>query len=274
MGEIEKLSREQQETLNLYLKEGLNQKEIANRREISHQAVCKTFKKLKEKGLLEGGLLRGLLEGGVAQPEKLNSGGLFRLHNIQMTIRILRKGDFYAKLLGRSNAVEIGGCEVRLYKDTLDLYVLEGVDFRGFSINEAYFQAILFFKRVFCKLENRLHVMIEKDQYLNRKWVRQHLEVVNGALGQDASKNDFKLRFLADDGKTWLLADKSLNGRNHEYTHPISAKQDAEALEPYLDDMRLNSPLTNSQLTSRLNDVAGILEKFNAAFEKLLKVIK
>lgn len=274
-----RLSKEQEEILFLYTHEYMTVKAIANRRQKTQQAVYKILKKLKQKGLIggveRGGLKQGVEFGGVAkqqdtscQKNLIAKTKLLRLHNLQEDLKILPPIPVaYLERLKRSNKLSIDGFTVLLYKDNIQIYTQTQLSFVGYSTDECFLAAINDFARLYAKLENRLGVIIDKEGYLNHRWVRSHIAEVNNEIAMKANEDQERIVGIAEDGKEWLVTDRSFKQDELEFTHPQTNKQDADRVLKQLNSFRMHDPMTNTEIAARLSDTITAVERVVTAFE-------
>lgn len=253
------ISNEQQEILDLLTINYLTPKQISTRRQTSIQAVYKTINKLKKKGYLIGGLIKGFENRGVEKSDRQNRGfkntQKIRLHNVQESIKIIEASKTFYKRLQKSNKIEYKGLTVMIYKDNIQIFTQEGISFYGETTNEAYQSAILFFKKFYIKLENDLNIIIDKDRTLNKKWVRQHIALTHSDIAKRHNEEEKQLIIKdKEDGKQRIITDNSFKLDELEGIHPTKAKADMDNIKYFVDDIINNNPLNNSQLSSRINE--------------------
>jgi transposase len=264
------LSKEQQETLNFYVNEFLTPKQIASRRQVSVQAVYKTIKKLKEKGLILGGLKTGGLKQGVTK----TTGGLkfvgkipkehqkIRLHNIQESIKIIYAEQSYYKKISNKNKLSLNGITVMFYNQKIEIYTQEGISFYGKDTLECDDAAISFFQKFYTMIEDMYNILIEKDRVLNKAWVRRHYALINNEIAKKSNQDKKPIIILdKEDNKQRVITDNSFNLNELETVHPKKAKPDADNLKTFVEDWIENPTLTNSALASRIYDLTTAVKE-------------
>ena len=229
--------------------------EIAFKRKTTVWAVYKIIKKLQQKGLVKKGYKLGGTKQGGYYPKKLaKKSNLLRLHNIQLSISILENSKKFFRKLKQSNKVEIGGTTIMVYQNHLDIYTQEGVHFFGSNTDECYNKAINFFSMIYSKIESDFDILIDKERYLNKKWVRQHIAETNNEIATKANKEGTRINIKdKTDGKTAIITDNSFKLNELEFIHPTKAKQDTDNVIKQLEDFRENNPVTITQLSNALN---------------------
>lgn len=237
------VSANQQETLEL-LKNGLTNKQIAQRRHISERAVRKTIKKLKDNGLFSTGNEGGGSYSFNLLPQKNEN--LIRLHNEQFKIK--------AKGLEAGKRIEIDGNKIHIWKNSIDVY--SNQSFFGASVDEAEKKSIAYWDRLFSIIENDFNIIIRKDRKHNIRRVRAHYAETNNEIARKANKEGDKISLkAAEDGKEWLKADNSLHLHEIETVHPTTAKEDMkEVIRPFFDELRAN-PYFLQDIRAALIDV-------------------
>ena len=265
------LSKGQKQILNMILIHQLTVKEICFKTKKSHQYIYKIIKILKKKMYLKpnfkmvanhrgGSTKNKIMQPKIREPTFPMEKGikkLLRLHNIQQDINILKPiSNDYFKSLKTENQISISGVTIMLYEKKICMFTKENTNFYGYTTNECYAKAIRYFEMIFIKTENRLHVMLNKDQYLNKKWVRQHIAITNSDVAKDAASRKEKIAIKApEDNKTWLITDKSLT-HELEGIHPKTAKQDIDKLTYFLNDLRAQpEPPSFSKIHLAIHDL-------------------
>jgi Fe2+ or Zn2+ uptake regulation protein len=257
---MKKILKTEGEVLRLLTTEGLTIKQACSRLKISRATIYRKLQNLKENGLIKRGFETNIETGGVTiRSVSQKNEHFLRLHNIQISVKIIKQEKKYLQILGNANKFSISGVTVLCYYDKLDIYTQEGINFYGETTDVCYAQAIKFFSMVYAKIENRLNIIIEKDQYLNKEWVRQHIAECNSEVAKEANEKKEQIRDKADDGKTWLLTDNSHKLNELEFVHPITAKDDTEKVLRFVRDMRQNpDSLTLSEITNTIKELARI----------------
>lgn len=255
--ENDKLSKEQIEILKLYEQEYLTIKQIAQRRKTSVQAVYKVINKLIKKGVLNKTNTLNGFKGGVAKWQRGLK--LLRLHNIQLDIKIISKGVYYSKFLSRCNKLaNFKGVTVMCYQDKLEVFTIKEMDFTGENTEVIYSKALTFLMRVLALIEQRLHITLLKDTYLNINWVRQHIAEVDSETAKDYHARNENIQYKDEQGVTWAISDKSKTDEL-EFIHSKNAKEHTDRVEKQLNDFRINNPPTISEISNSLMQAVQVI---------------
>lgn len=274
---MKKITKKDGEVIKLLLDEGLTIKQASSRLKINERTLYRYVKALINEGVLKKGFSSyNLSKGGYSKTHCQNfAKNELRLHNVQVSIKIISKGKKYVPFLGTSNKLSISGVTVLCYFDKIEVYTQDGINFYGQTTDECYAKAIDFFSIIYAKIENRLGIMIEKDQYLNKKWVRQHIAETNNEVAKESNKTGERISDKGEDGKTWLLTDKSLGGNELEFIHPEKAKDDTEAVLKFIRDMRKNpESMTLSEVSKVLLEVVYLQKESAAGMKSIIDVLK
>ncbi|MEX0596934.1 MAG: hypothetical protein WD512_10580, partial [Candidatus Paceibacterota bacterium] len=122
------LSKAEKEVLFLLTQEFLTPKKIQIRRQTSRQATYKIIKSLKQKGAIRPNYLENPMvdkSQPTCQPvnqKSTKSVNQIRLHGQEFNIKILYKDHRYKQLQGKANLINIDGNEIRLYRDSIEIY--------------------------------------------------------------------------------------------------------------------------------------------------------
>lgn len=257
------LSKTQKEILKYLTKDFLTVQQIAKRRQTSRQAVYKIIRKLKEKGLIS----RGFTFKGVDKQKGFTKKNKIRLHNIQETIKILDKSKFYLNYIKKkSNKLETKEFTAMLTENYVNVYTTEYNSFYGDTVEQCYIKAIKFFRKAYIKIENRLRITIDKEGYLNKRWVRQHIAETNNEIAAKANADKERIVVHDDeDGKEAIITDNSFNLNELECIHPTKAKEDAKlVIEKHIKAMRKEGSLDVIELTNLIKSTL-LIQKEQAA---------
>jgi DNA-binding CsgD family transcriptional regulator len=252
-GDKLKLTNTEQEVLYLLTNEFLTPKQITIRRQTKVSAVYNTLRSLKKKGVINDRYQ-------IVEKNQMHFYTFLhnqvRLHAQEFNINILFKDKRYQDLRAKNNIVIIDGNTIRLNKNSIEVY--SGMSFFGKTANKAYSKSVLYFKRLFAKIENDLKIIIVKDRKFNIKEVYSEYSETNNELSKDMEKKGEKLKVLAnEDKKTWLKVDNSFNLHEMETCHPETAKSDMEDnIKPFFNDLRDNRPPKISEVMMLIKEMA------------------
>lgn len=245
------ITKRQSEIYNLYIKEYKTIKQIATRLNISVQAVYKILKKLKNKGILSRfpQEIKNSEKGGCCHYSTSVSYGKIRLHNEQFKIIPFYKSKDY-KINKR---IMIDSNTIITYKNCIMIF--SNTSFYGKTETEAEHKAQRYWNRFFIRVENDLNVLFLKNRKQNIKRVYAHYAEVNNELAQEAIKTKQKIRFKAEDNKSWLIADFSNKRPELETVHPQTAFIDMQTIRPFFNNLR-NDPHILDKILNTINQLA------------------
>lgn len=230
-----KLGKRQQEILSILSLEWITQRQLAGRLKISQQAVCKSIKKLTEKGIINP-VKKEVVKGGGCQNPLLNH--VLRLHNQQFHVLLLANSERYMRFANR--VFRMDGNTIVLNADSLEVYVTKS--FYGADIDAITQESLDYVFILLARLENRLNVLLFKEQSHNISLVRQHYAEIHNEIATDLERRGDKLKIKAQDGRLWLVIDYSkpdgVNLNECETVHPQTAKQDMGGVKAVFDDVR------------------------------------
>jgi len=272
------LSAKQRLILDLLTKEYLSVKQIALRRKTTIQAVYKTIRILKKKGILNLPKLTGF-KMGCTQPMphqkayKSFCQNLIRLHGQEFNIKILYKYPFYDQERTSNNLIFLDNNTIRLYPHSLEIY--SGQSFYGSDAQEATSKSFEYWQTFFIQLANQLKIILVKDRKHNIKLVKSHYAETNNELARDSIEKQYLIKIIAkEDNKIWFEIDNSLNLHEAETIHPETSKQDmAEVIVPFFNDLRENHPLNLSQLTNVLNQSLKVNLETASGLNAVVKIL-
>ncbi len=242
------LTTAQKEVLHLLTDEFLTIKQIAQRRYCSLQAVYKIVTQIKKKGSFGIGLNR------VEKVESTFNESDIRLHGQEINIRIIWQDSKYQELLNKSNTLFLDGNTIRLYKNSIEVYL--GQSFFGKTTNEVEEKSLEYIQRFLIRLEHNLGIGIIKNRARNIKIVNQHYARGNSEICDNAMEKKERVWVYAEeDGKLAFITDDSFGFKEDETIHPITAKQDRKAIDKQVNDWRLNNPPTQSQMSKNQAEI-------------------
>lgn len=234
------LTKTEKEVLHLICDEFLTIKQIQIRRGCSFQAVYKIIKKLKEKGAIDHSLNK-------VEEIRCPNPNDVRLHGQEFNIKILFQEKRYQKELKKSNVFFLGGNTIKLFRNSIEIY--SGNSFIGKTAKEADSKALDFWEHFFNRLEHELGISIWKERSRNIREVNHHYARGDSEIAENSIKNKKRIRvFSKEDGKLAFITDNSFGFKEDETVHPITAKQDREAIDKQINDWRLNNPPTISEI--------------------------
>ena len=264
-----------QENLKLLLdKKGMTFKEASIELKVSLKSVQKMFSRIREKeveGLPPFSKKWGVGVTPIGHPPFLKK---IRLHNIQFHILLSFVSERYHNRRLKGDSFKFDNNSIVLNRKSFEIYCLN--DFFGENSDVCLRLAhSYFFDELFPKLESKLGVVFVKEGSSGVRMVRSHYAEVGNELAEDVNIRGEKLDFKGEDGKTWLLVDKSLKNSELEAVHPEFSKVDIDKIQPFFIDLR-NNPVLLSEILGLLkvqqlanNDTAQGLQ----AVVNVLKVL-
>lgn len=268
------LTPSEKEILILLTEEFKTIKQIAQRRKTSVQAVYKHLKNIKQKGHLGQGF-KGFKK---VQPT-INQRDI-RLHGQELNIKLIYQNPYYQKLLGKSNTLFLDGNTIRLYKNSVEVYL--GQSFYGTTTQEADAKSISYIQKFLLRLESDLKVTLVKNRSRNIRIVNQHYARGDSEISEKAHEEGKRIWVYAEeDGKLAFITDDSFGFKEDETVHPKTAKKDRNQIDKQVNDWRLNNPLTNSEIqglvgqnAQQINHFAVHLKSHVEAIQTLSKTVK
>ncbi len=272
---VEDITRAEREVLDLITEEGLNIKQITNRRKCSRQAVYKHIKKLKEKGALNIGLQKTDKNIGSCQSKNKNVNQI-RLHGQEFNIKIIRQDQNYQKLLKKSNIVYRKGHTIKFYKNSIEIYAGKGASFYGKNVQDADKKASEYWQKFFTILEHELKVILIKERSRNIKEVNHHYARMDSKICENTLREQGKhIRvFCPIDGKLAFITDESFSLKEDETVHPITAKYDRNVIDKQINDWRRNNPPTLSEVMFLIKEQAELNKETSAGLLAIMNLIK
>ena len=262
------LSQEQAEVLRMLIKDFDTPRAISIRRKTTVSATYKTISKLRKKGYLSRGYIRGLKKRtptptiqppkkrNIQPPTKELRNGV-RLHAQEFNIKIIHKSDFYKKLQDKNNLIFVDDNTIRLYKDSIEVYTSEHKSFLGEDEQRATALSFSYWRGIFSRLESRLRIVIVKGEHTKIRQVNAHYSEINNELAEDCIKKKVKVRVFAnEDGKLWFSIDDSFNLSEAETLHPSTSKRDMSRVKPFFNDLRDNDLPTLSDIMKLIKETA------------------
>jgi len=262
-----KLTKIQEEILELLTDEELSVKKIANRRGCSVRAVNYIKKKLIRIGaysITNNNLLKGR---GYSDPSEGFSGSFsdqkIRLHSEQFSIKILNKYPKYLKLISNGALrLSLDGVTIMCYKNKVILS--SNKSFYGNTNDEADFKSMSYMAKIVNQLEQEINCLLVKNRSQNVIRVKAHYAETNNEIAKESLKKNQRIAIRGEDGLTWVLVDNSFNLKELEAVHPRRSKEDMEeVIKPFLNTLRGNPNI--------LNDMMGVLNRTSQTMYAMAK---
>lgn len=230
---IPKLTNCETEILHLLTEEFLTQKQIAQRRNCTRQAVNKIVRSLKKKGAYNLGLQKVDKTKGTSQP--INQ---IRIHAQQFIIKIIWKDYKYKNLLKKTSQLDIDGNTVNLWPNSVEIY--SNQSFFGEDLTQAMAKSCKYWDRIIARLEHDTNCILKKPRCQNIRLARIHIAETDNEVAKDIeNKGDrfFKI-YGNDDGKLWFLIDNSFNLHEAEAVHSKRGVEDMRKVTNVFNDIR------------------------------------
>lgn len=250
------LTKKELEVYDLWISLNLSAKQISIRRKTTLSATYKHLRNIKKKGY--------------DKSEKIRSSKLpmhsimptgkkyFRLHNLHLKVTPYYYYDRYKKNIGKP--IFLGKWIIHVNTYNLEFQTKKKQSFDHKNIDKANNLARenLYYD-IIPKIEERTGCEIIKDDKLNIKLVNHHIAEVRNGVAKLVE--DKKLKILDDDGKVWVIIDKSLKTPELETVDPILAIDDQKLLQRHFNDLRKHDPMTNYELQLNLSDIVKTMQK-------------
>src|SRR3990167_2263457 len=210
-------------------------KQITIRRQTSIQATYKIFKKLKQKGAYNIGLMKVEKNRGTIQPHSTNQ---IRIHAQQFTIQILWKNSKYKQLLEKTNQLDIDNCTINLWQNSIEIY--SNNPFYGDTLDHALGKSAEYWNRLIARLEHEISCVLKKPRCQNIKLVRLHISETNNEIAKEIDNTGdrwFKV-YAPEDNKLCFLIDNSFNLHEFEAVHSKTAVPDMRKVGSVFLDIR------------------------------------
>lgn len=250
----------------LVFEQGLSYRDAAKALNISHQAISKHVRKLRQQGekpkVNRGLPPKGVWSGGGGLPPSFPIENYWRYHALSLELRpyyVSKK--YYTVLKSRGGqGIRLGDWTLVFYYKKVMVWLSAGVDFIDEEKENTIIKASQSLNVLLETLRDRYGFHVVKEGRHGVRLVNHHLAYTDAPEHDIVTKDKMFIQLRGDDGKVFMQYDRSKGVKEREYVHPQLAIDHADTIEPYFKDF-LNQPLTNSQLTSRLNDVVTALDK-------------
>lgn len=253
-----KLSKTQEEILILITKgdpidkipKPLTVLEIAKKRKTSEQAVRKTIKKLKEKGILTHSRSNNRINKEVIA-KKIEQGTPWRGHGQNFTIEILGNSVEYLNYIKDKSEDRIDNNKVMLYKNKIVFYGKK--DFWGKDVEDVRWQLQEYTTLIISKIENKRNVLLKKPNKIKIKEFRFHLANVNDPDAKKFLEQGKQIKIRDENGFIRLEMDNSFVPEI-EFPNRETCFEDGGAYERHRKSELFNpQAYTVSELTDILN---------------------
>jgi hypothetical protein len=257
------------EILNLFSLEHLTERQVAQRLGISQQWVSKI---LKRNG--KNPTKKALVVSGGMVPKNLKSfrSQLWRYHGLAFTIRPYYFFPRYLKLLAqRGGWFTHRDWIVKLHKESVELRLRRGFDFIDQDRYTAIEKAEESLNRTLFEISNSCGFRYSKEGRISVRLDKQHLAHTNAPTAR-AHKGEY-LQVKGQDGKVWLLIDRSKGINELEFIHSDSAIDDAAIITAFENDLKANPTLKLSTIAAAVIKSGDMMEALTTQIRLHLKVM-
>ncbi len=236
------------------LQSGANITDIARFRKVSRASVYKVINAMLKEGLIEKtDLSYGLTSLGI---QGLHSFvGLrynLRQHNFHIKFKVLehpknwdkkrnefRKLPYFNKLIKlKNNEQELFNYGSLLIKTTTKSIIVKIPTIYAKNITDATAQTFGILESTYPKIEKLFGVKLIKNYKACVEIVCQEYARLDDELAKIYNKRGEQLLITGEDGKIWMITDKSFKGDEREYIHTEKAPEDEEAISKSMNILR------------------------------------
>lgn len=253
------LTQRETEILKALTEDFLTPSKVSLRLKISKVAVYKHIKKLRLKGYLNGSSYKGFtnamvsVKGGFTDvPTFPVEGPYLRLHGREYHLTLKKE------YLKKQAPKFLWGTKLYVYKTTARLFQADRHIYAK-TTEELKDLSDRFFNAIFNYIEDRLNIPIGNVTISHIG----HIAEVNSEFAKAAEAKQSKIYIKApEDGKVWLITDKSLNRNETETTHSkTSLKDSALVFDRVFNAYRSGTALEPLEVTEAIGRLAIIQEK-------------
>lgn len=273
------ITENQQKILRYIMDELLTQKAIGLRLKISQQAVSKIVKKLRLKGYLKNPTHKQY-NPIVTTPLSMGlySKPLWRVEGLYFRVFFYYKSPKYDQIReGRGNfGISEGKYTIMLHRHSVRIQSKVGVCFRGETQNEALLAAEDDFIRFLTMIAEKYGFYYFKEGRVSIKSCSLEIVMEKSPFAKVLTEvTGIKLWMIPDQEtkKIMFKVDMSKKTPEEEYIG-ANAYEHSEKLKPYIIDLMLNNPLTNSQLSMRMTDMVVVQEKVQETIQMIVKKLE
>lgn len=263
------------------LQSGLNITEISKLRKKSRASVYKVIATLIKKGFLEqidksySITTKGIegLHSFVGLRYKL------RQHNFHVKFKVLdapknweKKRNEFRKLPYFNKRIKLKNNEQELFnygsltiKTTTKSVIIKIPTIYAKNIDEATLQTFDIIESTYPKIENLFKVKLVKNYKSCMEVVCQEFANLNDVLSRIYNQRGEQLLITGDDGKIWMITDRSFKGDEREYIHPTKAADDEPAISTAMNILREEPKIMkeNQKELANLKGVFPAMKEYN-----------
>jgi transposase len=204
----------------------------------------------------------------------------WRYHALEFEVRPFRISDRYYKLMKKNgnHSLTLGNWKYCMYYKKIILWLEAGKDFEHPNKDVAIRMCTFDFNRVLTKLQKHIGVDVFKDRKMNIRMLKQHLAYTDAPEFEAITQTHMQI--YGEDGKVFMVYDKSKGGQEREYVHSQKAIDDSDHIEPFFDewgddnikdhinDIRNNKPLTLTNMQKKIFQYFNLMTKNQSILTK------
>ena len=183
----------------------------------------------------------------------------WRLHNIHLVIFPVH---FYPRYYEKIKKIfPLGKYTITINKKNIELQLQRKESYNSTEIEQTMRLFKIDLEKIIKSLEKELGCEIWKKGHMNIEMVNHHMAEYKNEIA--ILHSDKKLKVRGEDGKIWLLIDKSLKEPEIETVDPVEAYNDGKAIDRQFNAMRGPHTPTVQDLSSAIFQTLEIT-KLNA----------
>ena len=272
------------------LQSGLNVTQLSRIRKKSRSSVYKVINLLIKKGFLEQ--IDKSYSVTTAGIEGLHSFvGLrykLRQHNFHVKFKVLnaprnwdKKRNEFRKLPYFNKRIKLKNNEQELFnygsltiKTTTKSVIIKIPTIYAKNIQEATLQTFDIIERTYPKIEKLFNIKLVKNYKSCMEVVCQEYARLNDVLAKIYNRRGEQLLITGDDGKIWMITDRSFKCDERECIHPNKASEDEPAINTAMNILR-DEPMimkNNQKEVASLKNVFPAMKEYNKNLKLHTKV--
>ncbi|MFX1312067.1 MAG: hypothetical protein ACFFHD_05600 [Promethearchaeota archaeon] len=276
-----------QKQILYYLYQYLTISQISKLRKTSRTAVYNTVNKLIEQKKLRK------IGGGYEITEKglhfLNGScsKQIRLHNLAFKIYIFNKPRNWELRRNKIVQTRVLSKRINLTNNYYEIHSFSNIKVKttnnsiifympyiyGNNTDECFKQALDYLWDSISKIEHLFKIILIKERKCNMEIISQHYAKLQDSLAKIYKIENNKLYVKDDLGDVWLICDYSFRVNELETINKITAKEDMDIVQNFLNDLRKN-PVTFSNVLQLIREVAGNQLIYSKNWESHLGIYK
>ncbi len=144
-----------------------------------------------------------------------------------------------------------------LHNESVIVSCNELKNFYGKTPDLAMANSMIYWNDIFIRLQDRLKVIMIKEENTCIKQFNGHFAEVDNELAKECNERKARVKIFArEDNKLWFTIDKSWNVNEAETVHPDTAQRDMqESVQPFFNDLREITGYTPQFVMKSLNEL-------------------